>query len=236
METRRGIRVDRTIAAIAVAVLAFGLSFGVLARAAGLDAVQAIAMSAIVYAGSAQFAAVAALDGGASALSASLAGVALNSRYVPLGLVVGRSLGGGLGRRAATSHLVIDEGVAIATDAAGQLDEPRFRAIGLALLTAWVIGTAAGALGGGLIADPETLGLDAAFPALFLALIWPRLRTEGGAGRAALAGAALATAGVVVLPVGLGVVAGAAGAAAAWRAGGPPHPAGEPEPEEEAGP
>jgi 4-azaleucine resistance transporter AzlC len=227
---------DRTILAIALVVLAFGLSFGVLARAAGLDASQSVAMSAIVFAGSAQFAAVAALDGGASVLSAALAGAALNSRYLPLGLVVGRSLGGGTARRAASAHLVIDESVAVATDAAGTLDEPRFRTTGLALLAAWVGGTTAGALGGGLVGDPEALGLDAAFPALFLALIWPRLRAERGARRAALAGAVLAAAGVVLLPVGLGIVIAAAGSAAAWRAGVPAHPASEPDSREEAGP
>jgi 4-azaleucine resistance transporter AzlC len=229
-------RVDRTILAIALAVLTFGISFGVLARAAGLDALQAIAMSAIVFAGSAQFAAIAALDGGASALSAALAGTALNSRYLPLGLVVGRSLDGGLAHRAASSHLIIDESVALAADATGRVDEPRFRVTGLALLGAWVVGTMAGALGGGLVGDPGRLGLDAAFPALFLALISPRLRAERGARRAALAGAALAAAGVVVLPVGLGIVVAAAGAFAAWRVGPPPHPAGAPDPRQEAGP
>jgi 4-azaleucine resistance transporter AzlC len=228
--------VDRTILAIALAVLTIGISFGVLARAVGLDAPQAIAMSAVVFAGSAQFAAIAALDGGASALSAALAGTALNSRYLPLGLVVGRSLEGGFAHRAASSHLVIDESVALASDAAGRVEEPRFRATGLTLLAAWLIGTAAGALGGGLVGDPGDLGLDAAFPALFLALIWPRIRVERGARRAALAGAALAAAGVILLPVGLGIVVAAAGSAAAWRVGPPPHPAGAPDPREEAGP
>ncbi|HSI81240.1 MAG TPA: AzlC family ABC transporter permease [Solirubrobacterales bacterium] len=228
--------IDRTVATIALAVLAFGISFGVLARAAGLDAAQAIAMSAIVFAGSAQFAAVAALDGGASALSAALAGIALNSRYLPLGIVVGRSLGGGAARRAFDAHLVIDESVALATDEAARVDEPRFRTVGLTLLTGWLAGTTAGALGAGLIGDPADLGLDAAFPALFLALIWPRLRVERGARRAALAGAALAGIGVIVLPVGLGVVVATAGAAAAWQAGGRPHPATAPDPAEEAGP
>jgi 4-azaleucine resistance transporter AzlC len=229
-------RPDRTIVAIGLAVFVFGVSFGVLGRAAGLDVAQAIAMSVIVFAGSAQFAVVAALESGASALSAALAGVALNSRYLPLGLVVGRSLASGAGRRAADAHLVVDESVAIATDAAGRVDEPRFRAAGLTLLAAWIAGTAVGALGGGLIGDPEAFGLDAAFPALFLALIWPRLRVERRARRAAAAGATLAAAGVLVLPVGLGIVAAAAGAGAAWRAGGPAHPAGRPDPAEEAGP
>jgi len=228
--------IDRTVATIALAVLTFGISFGVLARAAGLDGAQVIAMSAIVFAGSAQFAAVAALDGGASALSAALAGIALNSRYLPLGLVVGRSLGGGAAGRAASAHLVIDESVALATDAEAGVDEARFHLVGVTLLAAWLAGTAVGVLGGGLIGDPADLGLDAAYPALFLALIWPRLRAERGARRAALAGAGLAAAGVVLLPAGLGVVVATAGAAAAWHAGGRPHPAAEPDPAEEAGP
>lgn len=193
-------------------------------------------MSGLVFAGSAQFAAVAALDAGASALAAALAGVALNSRYLPLGLVVGRSLSGGAGARAASAHLVIDESVAIAADPSGRVDQRRFRATGIALLAAWIGGTIAGALGGGLVGDPEALGLDAAFPALFLALVWPRLRADRMARRAAAAGACLAALGVLLLPVGLGVAVAAAGALVAWRADLPPHRVGQPEPGEEAGP
>jgi 4-azaleucine resistance transporter AzlC len=227
------LRIDRTVAAIAFAVGAFGISFGVLARAVGLDALQVIAMSLIAFAGSAQFAAVAALDGGGSAISAALSGVALNLRYLPMGVVVGPALRGGPARRAAKAHLVVDEAVAVSSGADGRVDEARFILTGGSLYAAWVGGTAIGALGGSLLGDPETLGLDAAFPALFLALIAPRLREESGARRAALAGTALAVVGVVLLPVGLATVLAAVGALAALGATGPVH---VPELREEAGP
>lgn len=228
--------VNRTTAAIALAVGVFGLSFGVLAGAAGLSGLQAVVMSIVVFAGSAQFAAVASLDGGASALSAALSGIALNLRYLPMGLVVGRALSGGVARRAGAAHLVVDEAVAVASRPDGSVDERPFLATGAALLCAWVAGTAGGTLGGDLIGDPEALGLDAAFPALFLALIAPRLREESGARRAALAGAALATAGVALLPVGLPTVLAAAGALAGLGAAGPRRRASEPDIVEEAGP
>lgn len=190
-------------------------------------------MSVIVFAGSAQFAAVAALDAGGSAISAALSGVALNLRYLPMGLVVAPSLSGGPASRAVKAHLVVDEAVAVSSAADGRVDEPRFVATGATLYAAWVAGSMAGAVGGTLLGDPETLGLDAAFPALFLALVAPRLREESGARRAALAGAALAAAGVVMLPVGLATVLAAAGALAGLGAGAPP--AG-PDAREEAGP
>jgi 4-azaleucine resistance transporter AzlC len=208
----------RTVAAIAVAVAAFGISFGVLARATGLSELQTLAMSAVVFAGSAQFAAIAALDGGASAVSAALSGIALNLRYLPMGLVVAPWLRGRMLGRAAKGQLVVDEAVAVASEADGSVDERRFVATGATLFAAWVGGTAAGALGGGFVGDPDDLGLDAAFPALFLALIAPRLREDAGARRAAAAGALLAAVGVVVLPAGLATVLAAAGAAFGLRA------------------
>lgn len=222
------------MAAIAFAVAAFGVSFGVLARTAGLDALQVVAMSVIVFAGSAQFAAVAALDAGGSAISAALSGIALNLRYLPMGLVVAPSLRGGPARRAAKAHLVVDEAVAVSSGPDGRVDEPRFVSTGTWLFSAWVVGSVAGALGGSLLGDPEALGLDAAFPALFLALVAPRLREESGARRAALAGALLAALGVVLLPVGLATVLAAVGAAAGLgAANGAAH---APDPREEAGP
>jgi len=242
--TVRRLSIDRTVAAIALAVGAFGASFGVLADAAGLGTAQAIVMSVVVFAGSAQFAAVAALDGGASTVSAALSGIALNLRYLPMGLVAARSLRGGRLRRAAKAHLVTDEAVAVASRPDGSVDEPRFLATGLSMWVLWIAGTALGALGGSLIGDPESLGLDAAFPALFLALVAPRVREERGARRAALAGAALAAAGTVVLPAGLATVVAALGALAGLtvvettRAGseaGRERPR-RPDPREEAGP
>jgi 4-azaleucine resistance transporter AzlC len=206
--------VDRALLAIAAAATAFGVSFGVLAGSVGLDAAQTVAMSALVFAGSAQFAAVAALDAGASALSAAVAGAALNLRYLPMGVALGVGLRGRRARRAVQAHLVVDESVALATGADGSVDERRFDAAGALLLASWTSGTALGALGGDLVGDPEALGLDAAFPALFLALIAPRLRAEAPARRAALAAVALAAAGVVVLPAGLATVVAAAGAVA----------------------
>src|SRR6266545_3692323 len=93
-------------------------------------------------------------------------------------------------RRLVESQLVVDESWAIAQRDGG-MDRHLLIGAGAALWCSWVGGTVVGLLAGDLIADPERLGLDAAFPALFLALLVPQLRTRTRLA-AALAGGALA--------------------------------------------
>ena len=163
---------------IVAAVGVFGVSFGVLAAAAHIPAWQSILMSATVFAGSAQFAAVAVLGSGGAPLAAFTTGALLNARYLPIGIVAGRVLPGGRLRRFLASQLIVDESFVIGV-AMGSPTRPEPRAMlisGVALWSVWVGGTAIGAALGDVVGDPQRLGLDAAFPALFLALLWPMLR------------------------------------------------------------
>jgi 4-azaleucine resistance transporter AzlC len=186
----------RAVAPLTVAVAAFGISFGVLARSAGMDRLATLVMSATTFAGSAQFAAASILGAGGGLAAAVAAAVLLNLRYAPIGLSTAPALAGSRWRRLVESQLVVDESWAIAQRDGG-MDRHLLIGAGATLWCAWVGGTAVGLLAGNLVADPERLGLDAAFPALFLALVVPQLRTRTRLA-AALAGAGLA---VVLTPL-----------------------------------
>ncbi len=213
--------------AVGGAVGAYGLSYGVLATAAGLDPVVATLSSLLVLAGGSQFAFVAVLAAGGNPLTGAVGGLLLNVRYAAFGLAISRALpAAALPRRMLDAYLVVDESVALALGAAGRGASPEavttsFRRIGWAVAASWIGLTAVGAFFGQLLGDPQTLGLDAAFPAGFVALLAPWLRSAEGR-RAAAAGALLAVVltpltppGVPILAAGLGAVAGLASPRAA---------------------
>jgi 4-azaleucine resistance transporter AzlC len=199
---------------LALAVGVFGISFGVLASDAGLTVPQASATSLLVFAGSAQYAAVAAAGAGAAAPAVLLVGLLLNTRCLPFGLAVAPLLGTGRAARLLGAHLVIDESSALAL---AERDPARARAAfwvtGIAVFGCWNAATVAGALAGSAIGDPARLGLDAVFPAAFIALLAPLLRDRGSRA-AAVAGAPVALALVPVLPAGLPVTVAALGVVA----------------------
>lgn len=206
----------RAAAPFAIAVGAFGVSFGVLARAAGFGTVAPIVMSATTFAGSAQFAAISILGAGGGTAAAVAAALLLNSRYGPIGLSVAPALRGGLLARLLQSQLVVDESWALANRGGGRFDRNLLVGAGLCLYGGWIAGTLVGALGGDILGDPETLGLDAAFPALFLALLIPQLRSRRML-VAASAGAAIALALVPVARPGVPIIAAGAGCLIGWR-------------------
>ena len=166
----------RAAAPIGVAALAFGVSYGVLARSAGWGRVAPVVMSLTTFAGSAQFAAVSILGAGGGLVTAVVAAVLLNLRYGPIGLSAASAITGPWWKRLLTAQLIVDESWAIAQRDDGRLDRHLLVGAGLLLLVGWTAGTVVGAFAGDLVADPESLGLDAAFPALFLALLWPQVR------------------------------------------------------------
>jgi 4-azaleucine resistance transporter AzlC len=196
----------RVAAPIGVAAFVFGLSFGVLARAAGMGRVAPVVMSVTTFAGSAQFAAVSILGAGGGLATAIAAAVLLNLRYGPIGLSAATTFKGPWWRRAVTAQLIVDESWAISQRDDGRLDRYLLVGAGLLLLVCWTTGTAVGAIAGDLVADPESLGLDAAFPALFLALLWPQVR-ERSRLLAALGGAAVALALMPFTGPGIPIVA-----------------------------
>lgn len=204
-------------APIGIAVGVFGVSFGLLARTAGMGRIAPIVMSATTFAGSAQFAVVSILHAGGTVAAAVLAAVLLNVRYAPISISVADLFAGSAPvKRLVQSQLIVDESWAIAARGGGRFERSVLLGAGLLLYPCWVGGTALGVLGGGFLGDPERLGLDAAFPALFLALLLPQLdgrRTVA----AALAAAALSLALVPVTPAGIPIVAASGACLLGWR-------------------
>ena len=204
---REGIR---AILPLMPAIVAFGASFGVLARAAGVDSLAALVMSATTFAGSAQFAAASVLESGGALAAAITAAVLLNLRYLAIGISVSPVLRGSAPRRLVEAQLAIDESWAVA-QRGGRIDRGLLLGAGAVLVVAWTGGTVAGVLAGSALGDPADFGLDAMFPSLFLALLVSQL--DGRRARAAaLIGGLVALALTPVVPPGLPIVAAALGA------------------------
>lgn len=204
----------RAIAPLAVPIVAFGVAFGVLARTEGMGALAPIVMSGTTFAGSAQFAAVSILGAGGGVAAAVGTALLLNARYAPIGLTVAGGLNGPILRRFLLAQLIVDESWAVATTPRG-VDARRLIGAGILLYAAWVGGTALGVLGARSI-NPETFGLDAAFPAVFLALLAPQLRSRRALA-AAVVGAATAVALTPIAPAGVPIIAASAGILVGWR-------------------
>jgi predicted branched-subunit amino acid permease len=184
---------------------AIGVSFGVLA-APVMGSVAAIVMSAIVFAGSAQFAALSVLGAGGTAAAAVGAGLLLNARFLPMGIAAAPATRGGRLRRAAEGQTVVDASWALAADEQGRFDREILIGGAIPQFAGWVGGTVVGALAGSAIGNPETLGLDAMFPAFYLALLAGELRS-GDARLAAAIAAAIALVLIPFVPPGVPVLA-----------------------------
>ena len=196
---------------IGIAVGVYGISFGVLAVASGLSPAQACVMSMLVFTGASQFAFVGVLAGGGGAVAAMGPAVMLAVRNAAYGLSLTSILPARLRDRALAAHLVIDETTAMARAQADPGAARRaFLATGVSVWVFWNAGTLAGALLGGGIGDPKTLGLDAMFPAAFLALLAPQLRRPG-APVAAVTAVIIALALVPIAPAGVPIIAALAG-------------------------
>ncbi|TNY36747.1 AzlC family ABC transporter permease [Thermomonospora catenispora] len=206
----------RDIALVCLADALVGASFGAIAVSGGLDPWAPIAMSLLVFAGGAQFAAVGVVLSGGGPAAAVTAGLVLNARLLPFGFAVAETLGGRRLTRLTGAHLVTDEAVAFTLR---QADADRRRVVfwlcGACLFVSWNAAVAVGALAGRSLGDPGALGLDAAFPAVLLALVLPALRNRDAC-VPALLGAVIAVAAAPFLPAGLPVLAALAGAAG-WR-------------------
>ncbi len=208
----------RAIAPVGVAAGAFGLSFGVLARTAGMGWVAPLVMSATTFAGSAQVAVASVLHDGGGAAAAIGAAVMLNARYAPIGISVASAFEGAVAKRLVQAQLIVDESWAIALKRREGPDVRVLLGAGALLFVCWNGGTALGVVLGDSIGDPERIGLDAAFPALFLALLLSQLRSRSSVGTAALGGA-VALALIPFTPAGVPIVAGAAACLVGWRRG-----------------
>jgi 4-azaleucine resistance transporter AzlC len=203
----------RTGAPFAVASAVLALSFGVVARDAGFSALGTIVMSAVVFAGSAQFAAIGILAQGGGLGAAVAAAALMNSRFLPMGVALGPSLPGGPLRRALQGQTVVDSSWAMALREGGRFDRWFLFGHSGIQYVGWITGTTLGALGGGVIGDSHALGLDAIFPAFFVAILAAELRDHRSRG-VAFAGAAIALALVPFAPAGVPVLAASVAALA----------------------
>jgi 4-azaleucine resistance transporter AzlC len=198
----------RAVTPLLPAVLAFGVSFGVLSQAAGFDGAASIVMSLTTFAGSAQFAVVSVMSAGGTAAAAIAAAVLLNARYGPMALSAASAFRGGWVRRLLEAQLLVDESWAL-SQRDGGFDRRVLIGAGLGLYAGWSGGTAIGVVAGDSLAEPATLGLDAAFPALFLALLAPLVLSRRRMA-AALLGAGIALTLTPLTPAGIPVIAATA--------------------------
>ena len=196
------------------AALLLSLSFGVVATDVGLTAVAAVVMSAVVFAGSAQFAAIGILGAGGGVGAAVAAATLMNSRFLPMGLALGPSLRGSRARRALEGQAVVDSSWVMAARGDGSFDRSYLFGHTGVQYVGWVAGTVLGVVVPSL--DARALGLDAVFPAFFLALLIAEVKDGLRAG-VALGGALLALALVPFAPPGVPVLVASAAALVGLR-------------------
>ncbi|MBD0689980.1 AzlC family ABC transporter permease [Streptomyces sp. CBMA123] len=215
----------RDIALVCLADALVGASFGAISVSGGLPLWVPVALSVLVFAGGSQFAAVGVVLSGGGVLAAVATGLVLNARLLPFGFAVADVLQGPWWQRLFGAQLLTDESAAFAL----QESEPRrrravFWICGVSLFVVWNVAVLLGGLAGGLIGDTDVFGLDAAFPAVLLALVLPSL-ADRGTRTAAVAGAVVAVAATPFVPAGLPVLLALVGLLLAGR----PAVASEPE-------
>ena len=197
-----------------MATSAYGVSFGALATASGLDVWQTCVLSLLMFTGGSQFAFIGVFGaGGLAALPSAIASAAmLGVRNAAYGMRMAPIVGTTFWRRLAAVPFTIDESTAISL-AQTRLHARRvgFWVTGIAIYIGWNATTLVGALLGNVVGDPRAYGLDAAAAAAFLALLWPRLRSGFPEAalqrRVALGGAAVALVLTPFVPPGVQVIA-----------------------------
>ncbi|MGH1493305.1 MAG: AzlC family ABC transporter permease [Acidimicrobiales bacterium] len=213
---------------IGAATGVFGVAFGVLATTNGLTVAKTMAMSLLVFTGASQFAAVGVVGAGGSEGAALGSALLLGARNGFYGIALAGHLKAKLWKRIAGSQLIIDESTALALAQKNPADrQGAFWACGLSVFGFWNLGTLLGAIGGEAIGDPQALGLDAAFPAGFIALAAPAFGHRRGL-VAAAAGAIIALSVTPFVKPGLPILLAAAGALIALAVPEQPEPVTEP--------
>jgi predicted branched-subunit amino acid permease len=195
---------------VAGAVSLYGISFGALAVASGLDFWQTQVLSLFMFSGGSQFAVIGLAATGAPGLSVITAAGLLGVRNGLYAVRMSSVVGPGFWKRLLAGHWTIDESTAVAI----AQTEPRAQRIGFwltgaAIFVGWNVMTAAGAILGDALGDPRTWGLDAAAAAAFLGLLWPRIQSRQPAAVAAVA-AVITVLTVPTAPAGLPVLIAAA--------------------------
>jgi len=195
---------------VGVATAAYGVPFGAIAIASGLDLWQTMVLSLLMFTGGSQFALVGVLATGGNPFAGAATAVMLGARNTLYGLRLAPMLGVSGLRRWGAAHLVIDESAAMAfgrkSERASRL---AFYATGLSIFVLWNMGTVVGAIGADALSDPKVLGLDVAAPAAFIALLAPQVRGRAPWAIAGLA-AVVALVSIPFVPSGVPVLLAAA--------------------------
>jgi 4-azaleucine resistance transporter AzlC len=203
-------RITSNALGIGLASGAYALSFGAISVASGLSPWQTMTMSLLMFTGASQFALVGVLGAGGGAVAAVLTALLLGARNGIYALSMAPVLQAPGLRRLAAAQFTIDETTAMALSNPEPPAAARyaFWSTGLSVFVLWNVGTLFGALGAAALGDPGSLGLDAAIPAAFIALLWPRL-VDRTMWAVAAVGAAVALVLTPVLRPGLPVLAAA---------------------------
>ena len=181
-QNNRVSRVNRTTAAasfsVSFTVGLYGIAFGAAGIAAGFSLLQTCLLSLLTFSGASQFAVVGVLGAGGSAISGITTASLLGIRNALYGLRMAPIMKLRGWRRVVGAQVTIDESTGVALGQS-ELGEPAMRQgfwlTGIGVYIFWNLFTVVGALGAQAMGDPAAWGLDAAVPAAFLGLVWPRL-------------------------------------------------------------
>ena len=172
-------QVDRTALSVAFTVGLYGAAFGAAGVTAGFSILQTCLLSILLFSGASQFAVVGIMGAGGSAVSAIATATLLGFRNALYGLQMAPILKVKGLKRILAAQITIDESTAVATLHENDADRRRgFYVTGIGVYVFWNLFTFLGALGASAIGDPSVWGLDAAVPAAFCGLIWPRLKNK----------------------------------------------------------
>ena len=172
-------QVDRTAFSVAFTVGLYGAAFGAAGVTAGFSILQTCLLSILLFSGASQFAVVGIMGAGGAAISAIATATLLGFRNTLYGLQMAPILKVKGIKRVLAAQITIDESTAVATLQDNDEDRKRgFYLTGIGVYVFWNLFTFLGALGASAIGDPSVWGLDAAVPAAFLGLIWPRIKNK----------------------------------------------------------
>jgi len=168
-----------TALSVAFTVGLYGAAFGAAGVTAGFSILQTCLLSLLLFSGASQFAVVGIMGAGGAAISAIATATLLGFRNALYGLQMAPILKVSGIKRVLAAQITIDESTAVATLQENDADRRRgFYITGVGVYIFWNLFTFLGALGASAIGDPSVWGLDAAVPAAFCGLIWPRLKNK----------------------------------------------------------
>ncbi len=171
--------VVRTSLSVAFTVGLYGAAFGAAGVTAGFTILQTCLLSILLFSGASQFAVVGIMGAGGSAISAIATATLLGFRNALYGLQMAPILKVTGLKRILSAQITIDESTAVSTLQENDVDRKRgFYLTGIGVYVFWNLFTYLGALGASAIGDPAVWGLDAAVPAAFCGLVWPRLKDK----------------------------------------------------------